>query len=312
MAILVFLEYEGNNLRPSSYSAVQAATLIGEEVHAFLAGTDSTLSTEVVGAACRIKGLKKVLLCKHEAFGHMLAEPLAAQAAALAENYTHILAASSSVSRAFMPRLAALLDVQPISDVVAIQNPTTFKRPMYAGSVMATVCSHDEKQVLTIRHSSFGTAEKDSEQVPVEPVEIADLPVKTEFVSVKLSESERPELENARVVISGGRGLQNEENFHLLEPLADKLNAAIGASRAAVDAGYVSNEYQVGQTGKIVAPELYIAIGISGAIQHIAGIKESRVIVAINKDPDAPIFQVADYGMVGDLFEILPKLEKII
>lgn len=234
---------------------------------------------------------------------------MAALLADLAGNYTHILAASSATAKNVLPRAAALLDVQPIPDIIAVNDADTFVRPIYAGSALATVKSADTKKVITVRASAFDPVPAEGGSAVIEDVALPAGPGGSTFISTELSQSERPELESARVVVSGGRGMQNEENFKLLNPLADRLGAAIGASRAAVDAGFVPNEYQVGQTGKIVAPELYIALGISGAIQHLAGMKDSRVIVAVNKDPEAPIFQVADYGIVGDLFTVLPQLE---
>ena len=236
--------------------------------------------------------------------------PRAALLVALAPNYDHLLAATTAVGKNVMPRVAALLDVQPISDIADVVDADTFIRPIYAGNGMATVKSSDGKKVITVRAASFDPVAAEGGSAPIEPVAIPDLPAISRFISAELSKSERPELTAARVVISGGRGMQAGDNFKLLEPIADKLGAAVGASRAAVDAGFVPNDYQVGQTGKIVAPELYIAVGISGAIQHLAGMKDSKVIVAINKDEEAPIFQVADYGLVADLFAALPELAK--
>ncbi len=242
-------------------------------------------------------------------YEHLLAEPLAALLVAMADHHTHLLAASTAVGKNVMPRVAALLDVQPISDISGVVDADTFVRPIYAGNAMATVKSSDAKKVITVRAASFDPVPAEGGNAPVEGVAAAAAPDGSRFISQELSKSERPELTAARVVVSGGRGMASGENFHLLDAVADKLGAAVGASRAAVDAGYVPNDYQVGQTGKIVAPELYIAVGISGAIQHLAGMKDSKVIVAINKDEEAPIFQVADYGLVGDLFQALPELK---
>ncbi|MFW7268500.1 electron transfer flavoprotein subunit alpha/FixB family protein [Gluconacetobacter sp. Hr-1-5] len=303
MAVLVFLDHESGVIRQASRSAVTAARALGE-VHALVTG-----DAAVADAAARIDGVAKVLRAAGAAAAHELAEPLAAVIADLAPGYSHIVAASGASGKNVLPRAAALLDVQPIPDVVSIVDADTFVRPIYAGSALAMVKSSDAKKVLTVRASSFDPAPAEGGAAPIEQVTVPEGPALSEFVSIALSKSERPELESARVIVSGGRGMQNEENFKLLNPLADRLGAAIGASRAAVDAGFVPNDYQVGQTGKIVAPELYIAVGISGAIQHLAGMKDSKVIVAINKDPEAPIFQVADYGLVGDLFEILPQVE---
>ncbi|GBQ25620.1 electron transfer flavoprotein subunit alpha [Gluconacetobacter sacchari DSM 12717] len=303
MAVLVFLDHESGAIRQASRSAVTAARALGE-VHALVTG-----DAAVADAAARIDGVAKVLRAAGAAAAHELAEPLAAVIADLAPGYSHIVAASGASGKNILPRAAALLDVQPIPDVVSIVDADTFVRPIYAGSALATVKSSDAKKVLTVRASSFDPAPAEGGAAPIEQVVVPEGPVLSTFVSIALSQSERPELESARVIVSGGRGMQNEENFKLLNPLADRLGAAIGASRAAVDAGFVPNDYQVGQTGKIVAPDLYIAVGISGAIQHLAGMKDSKVIVAINKDPEAPIFQVADYGLVGDLFEVLPQLE---
>lgn len=303
MAVLVFLDHESGVIRQASRSAVTAARALGE-VHALVTG-----DAAVAEAAARIDGVAKVLRAAGAAAAHELAEPLAAVIADLAPAYSHIVAASGASGKNVLPRAAALLDVQPIPDVVSIVDADTFVRPIYAGSALATVKSSDAKKVLTVRASSFDPAPAEGGAAPIEQVTVPEGPALSEFVSIALSQSERPELESARVIVSGGRGMQNEENFKLLSPLADRLGAAIGASRAAVDAGFVPNDYQVGQTGKIVAPDLYIAVGISGAIQHLAGMKDSKIIVAINKDPEAPIFQVADYGLVGDLFEILPQIE---
>jgi electron transfer flavoprotein alpha subunit len=241
------------------------------------------------------------------AYAHALAEPLAALLVALAPDYTHLLAAATASGKNVMPRVAALLDVQPISDVSAVVDADTFIRPIYAGNALATVQSRDAKKVITVRATGFDPVPADGGAAEIVPAPAVDAPPRARFLSAELSKSERPELTAARVVISGGRGMQSGENFHLLDTIADRLHAAVGASRAAVDAGFVPNDYQVGQTGKIVAPELYVAVGISGAIQHLAGMKDSKVIVAINKDEEAPIFQVADYGLVADLFKALPE-----
>lgn len=302
MTALVLLDHEEGRIRKSALSAVTAASQLGD-VHVLVAG-----DAAVAQAAAAIPGVAKVLHAADAQYAHELAEPLAALIVSLVGGYDQIVAAASAVGKNVLPRAAALLDVQPIPEVVSIVDAETFVRPIYAGNALATVRSSDAKKVLTVRGSAFDAAPAEGGSAPIEKVAPATNPNVSEFVAVHLSDSERPELESARVVVSGGRGLQSEEKFHILEPLADKLGAAIGASRAAVDSGFVPNEFQVGQTGKIVAPELYLAFGISGAIQHLAGMKDSRVIVAVNKDPEAPIFQVADYGIVGDLFEIVPAL----
>ena len=262
----------------------------------------------VAQAASRIAGVSRVLKVDAEAHARPMAEPLSALIVSLAEPYEHILAGSTATGKNVLPRVAALLDVQPISDIVAVVDGSTFVRPIYAGNALATVRSSDAKKVVTVRAASFDPAAAEGGSAAIEDAAPGEHPSPSRFVSAELSKSERPELASARVVVSGGRGMQNGENFRLLDPIADNLGAAIGASRAAVDAGFVPNDYQVGQTGKIVAPELYVAIGISGAIQHLAGMKDSKIIVAINKDADAPIFQVADYGLVADLFTALPEL----
>jgi electron transfer flavoprotein alpha subunit len=249
-----------------------------------------------------------VLVADNPALDHLMAESTAALLVSLAPAYSHLLAATTAVGKNIMPRVAALLDLQPISDIAEVVDADTFVRPIYAGNGMATVKSSDTKKVITVRAASFDPVAADGGSAATEPVSIGDMPGLSKFISAELSKSERPELTAARVVVSGGRGMQNGENFKLIDPIADKLGAAVGASRAAVDAGFVPNEFQVGQTGKIVAPELYVAVGISGAIQHLAGMKDSKVIVAINKDEEAPIFQVADYGLVADLFTALPEL----
>jgi len=304
MTVLVLLEFDPAGIKQPSRSAVAAAQSLGE-VHALVAGAGLS---DAAAAAVKLPGVAKVLVADAPALDHLLAEPTAALLVALAPNYSHILAATTAVGKNVLPRVAALLDAQPISDIAAVIDADTFVRPIYAGNGMATVKSSDVKKIITVRAASFDPVAADGGSATIEAVPLGDLPGISKFVSTELSKSERPELTAARVVISGGRGMQNGDNFSLLEPIADKLGAAVGASRAAVDAGFVPNEFQVGQTGKIVAPELYIAVGISGAIQHLAGMKDSKVIVAINKDEEAPIFQVADYGLVADLFVALPEL----
>jgi len=304
MAVLVLLEFDASGIKQPSRSAVAAAVALGE-VHALVAGVGLG---DAAAAAAKLPGVSKVLTADAPALDHLMAEPVAALLVALAPGYSHILAATTAVGKNVLPRVAALLDVQPISDIAAVIDADTFVRPIYAGNGMATVKSSDAMKVITVRAASFDPVAADGGSAPIEPVALGELPGISKFISAELSKSERPELTAARVVISGGRGMQNGANFALLEPIADKLGAAVGASRAAVDAGFVPNEFQVGQTGKIVAPELYIAVGISGAIQHLAGMKDSKVIVAINKDEEAPIFQVADYGLVADLFVALPEL----
>ena len=308
MTALVLLEFDAAGIKQPSRSAVAAALKLGE-VHVVVVGSGLADAT---AAAAKLPGVTKVLTADNPALDHLLAEPTAALLVALAPAYNHLLAATTAVGKNIMPRVAALLDVQPISDIAEVIDADTFVRPIYAGNGMATVKSSDSKKVITVRAASFDPVEPgdggSGGGAAIEPAPVPDLPAMSRFVSAELSKSVRPELTAARVVISGGRGMQSGENFRLLEPIADKLAAAVGASRAAVDAGFVPNDYQVGQTGKIVAPDLYIAVGISGAIQHLAGMKDSKVIVAINKDEEAPIFQVADYGLVADLFTALPEL----
>ncbi len=308
MTVLVVLDFDAEGVKQPSRSAIAAATKLGD-VHALVAGSGVDAVAE---KAAKIPGISKVLVADDPAYAHALAEPLAALIAKLAGDYTHVLQAATAVGKNVMPRVAALLDVQVISDVSDIVDADTFVRPIYAGNALATVKSADAKKVLTVRASAFDPVPEDGGSATIEKLSVsAEAADQSSHVGSELSKSERPELTAARVIISGGRGMQNGENFtKLIEPIADKLGAAVGASRAAVDAGFVPSDYQVGQTGKIVAPELYIAVGISGAIQHLAGMKDSKVIVAINKDEDAPIFQVADYGLVGDLFTVLPELEK--
>ncbi len=306
MPALVVAEHDNRVLKPATLNALAAAgEIAGTEVDVLVAGKDCR---DVAEAAAKIAGVGKVLLADADAYDHGLAENVAPLVVELAGNYTHVLAPATTAGTNLMPRVAALLDVMQISDISAVVSPDTFVRPIYAGNALATVQSKDPIKVITVRGTAFPPGEAMGGSAAIETVASTGAAGLSEFVRAELSKSERPELTSARIIISGGRGMQSGDNFHLLETVADKLGAAVGASRAAVDAGFVPNDYQVGQTGKIVAPELYIAVGISGAIQHLAGMKDSKVIVAINKDEEAPIFQVADYGLVGDLFKILPEL----
>jgi len=305
MSILVFAEHDNSTLKADTLKTVAAAQAIGGDIHLLVAGSNCQA---VAQEAAKTNGVSKVLVADNAAYEYQLAENISLLVTELAGDYEHILATALTTGKNFMPRVAALLDVAQISDIIAVESADTFVRPIYAGNAIATVQSLDSKKVITVRPTGFDAVAADgsAEIVSLDTVTDAGL---SAHVSDELSESERPELGAAEVVISGGRGMQNGDNFKLLEGIADKLGAAIGASRAAVDAGFVPNDMQVGQTGKIVAPDLYIAVGISGAIQHLAGMKDSKVIVAINKDAEAPIFQVADYGIVGDLFDVLPELE---
>jgi len=304
MTALVLLDHDSSAIKQPARSAVAAALLLGG-VDVLVAGHGVQTAAE---AAAKLPGVGQVIVADGEAYANGLAEPLAALLVALAPGYTHLLAASTAYGKNVLPRVAALLDVQPISDIAAVVDADTFVRPIYAGNGLATVQSSDAKKVITVRAASFDPVAEEGGNGAIEAAPAVESPTMSRFISSELSRSERPELTAARVVISGGRGMQNGENFKLLDPIADRLGAAVGASRAAVDAGFVPNDYQVGQTGKIVAPDLYVAVGISGAIQHLAGMKDSKFIVAINKDEEAPIFQVADYGIVGDLFVVLPAL----
>jgi electron transfer flavoprotein alpha subunit len=307
MSILILAEHDPQSLRPSTLHVVTAARRLGDDIHVLIAGNGAAGAAQ---AAAQVPGVTKVLHADAPHLEHPTAENVAAQVLAVvkAGSYSHVLAPATGFGKNALPRVAALLDVAQISDIIGIESPDTFVRPIYAGSVFATVQSGDPVKVITVRPTAFEAAPAAGGSASVIPLTVAPDTGKSRVVGQELTKSARPELGNARIVVSGGRALASAENFKLLEKLADKLNAAIGASRAAVDAGYVPNDYQVGQTGKIVAPDLYIAVGISGAIQHLAGMKDSKVIVAINKDPEAPIFQVADYGLVGDLFEIVPQL----
>ena len=305
MALLVIAEHANSELKPATLNVVTAAKEIGGDIHILVAGSNAKPAAE---AAAKIAGVAKVLLVDAPIYEHRLAEDLAALVVKLAPGYSHVLAPATTSGKNFLPRVAALLDVAQISDISAVVSADTFVRPIYAGNALATVQSKDAIKIITVRGTGFAAADATGGSAAVETIDAVATSGLSTFVSQELSKSERPELTSARVIISGGRGMQNGENFKLLEEVADKLGAAVGASRAAVDAGFVPNDYQVGQTGKIVAPELYVAVGISGAIQHLAGMKDSKVIVAINKDEEAPIFQVADYGVVGDLFKLVPEL----
>ena len=305
MSILVVAEHDNDSIKISTLNTVTAALAIGDDVHMLVAGVGCQAA---VSAAAEIAGIMKVISADNEAYAHQLPENVAPLLVELAKNYSHILSAATTTGKNLMPRAAALLDVAQISDIIEVKSEDTFVRPVYAGNAMATVQSSDSVKMITVRTTAYAEAALGGSATIENSDFVSDQEMAT-FVSEQLSVSERPELTAASIVISGGRGMQSGENFVLLEKVADKLGAAIGASRAAVDAGFVPNDMQVGQTGKIVAPDLYIAVGISGAIQHLAGMKDSKVIVAINKDEEAPIFQVADYGLVGDLFKVLPELE---
>jgi len=307
MRVLLIAEHDNAALKPATLNAVTAAKAIGGELVVLVAGHNARPAAE---AAAAIPGVAKVLLADDPAYANRLAENLAKLVVALAGDYTHILAAATSSGKNFMPRVAALLDSAQVSDISAVESPDTFVRTIYAGNALATVQSADKIKVVTVRMTGFDPAPATGGSAPIEAAPASGEAGLSTFVGQELSKTERPELTSAKIVISGGRGMQSGENFKLLEAVADKLHAAVGASRAAVDAGFVPNDYQVGQTGKVVAPDLYIAVGISGAIQHLAGMKDSKVIVAINKDEDAPIFQVADYGLVADLFQAVPELAK--
>lgn len=305
MPVLVIAEHDKKEIKAATYNTIAAARKIDADVHVLLAGHAMEGAAE---QAVRIHGIKKVLRCNAPELEHPLAENHAAVIVSIADGYSHILAPATTFGKNVMPRVAALLDTQPLSDVMEVVSADTFKRPIYGGQAIATVKSSDTKKVMTIRATSFDPVKAEGGQPEVADIAPAGDSGLSSFVKVEISKSDRPELTAAKRVVSGGRAFGSAENFKILEALADKLGAAVGASRAAVDAGYVPNDYQVGQTGKVVAPELYVAIGISGAIQHLAGMKESKVIVAINKDPEAPIFSIADYGLVGDLFTIVPEL----
>ena len=305
MSVLVLADHNNSELAPVTASVVTAALQMDATVHVLVAGQNSA---SVAESAAKLAGVAKVLHCDAEQYSHALAENVSMLVHSIAANYSHVVTAATTTGKNVMPRVAALLDVEQISEIISVESPDTFKRPIYAGNAIATVQTSDNVKVLTVRGTAFDPCAADG-SAPIDALADVDSAGVSEFVSEELAVSDRPELTAAGVVISGGRGMQNGDNFELLYKVADKLGAAVGASRAAVDEGFVPNDLQVGQTGKIVAPELYIAVGISGQIQHLAGMKDSKVIVAINKDEEAPIFQVADYGLVADLFEAVPELE---
>ena len=306
MSILVIAEHDNNSLKGSTFNTVAAANSLSGDVSILVAGSNID---GVVSECQSLDNVSKVLKCDSETYSNLVAEDVSALVLANCDGYTHILAPATTFGKNLMPRVAAKLDSQQISDIISIESDDTFKRPIYAGSCIATVKSNDSVKVITVRSTAFDAVGTNNSGIEVQEINDEGSSNISKFVGEELAQSDRPELTAANIVISGGRGMQSGDNFHLLDSIADKLGAAVGASRAAVDAGFVPNDYQVGQTGKIVAPDLYIAVGISGAIQHLAGMKDSKVIVAINKDEDAPIFQVADYGLVADLFNALPELE---
>ena len=305
MSTLVIAEHDNTNLKPATLNTVAAANAIGGAVHILVAGNSCQ---SVADKAAAVDGVEKVILADDSAYENQLAESIANLIKSISTDYSHILAPATTFGKNVLPRLSALLDVQQISEITEVVSEDTFKRPIYAGSCIATVKSSDATKVITVRATAFDPVNASGGSASIESISADGVSDLSSFLNEEIAQSDRPELTAAGIVISGGRGMQSGDNFHLLETIADKLGAAVGASRAAVDAGFVPNDYQVGQTGKIVAPDLYIAVGISGAIQHLAGMKDSKVIVAINKDEDAPIFQVADYGLVADLFNALPEL----
>ena len=309
MSILVIAEHDNTNLKGSTLNTLAAAGNLTGDIHVLIAGSGIE---SVLSESQTLDGVSKLISCDNETYANFIAEDLSDLVLSISESYTHILAPASTFGKNLMPRVSAKLDSQQISDIISVESDDTFKRPIYAGSCIAKVKSNDSIKVITVRSTAFDAVGKNNSGVEVESVDSLPSLGISSFVSEELAKSDRPELTAANIVISGGRGMQSGDNFHLLDSIADKLGAAVGASRAAVDAGFVPNDYQVGQTGKIVAPDLYIAVGISGAIQHLAGMKDSKVIVAINKDEDAPIFQVADYGLVADLFTALPELDSVI
>jgi len=304
MSVLVIAEHDNLNLKTFSLNAINAVSKIDTDIHVLVAGSKCENVCKEVAA---IPLVKKVLQSDSSNYENYLAENLTPLVVKLAEKYTHIVASANTFGKNFMPRVAALLDTSQVSDIIKVNGPDTFVRPIYAGNAFATIKSNDKKKCITIRPTSFDPAPSSGGSATIEKVDAVEIPNISKFIKREETKSERPELGTARVVISGGRGMQSGDNFKLINAIADKLNAAVGASRAAVDAGYISNDHQVGQTGKVVVPDLYIAVGISGAIQHLAGMKESKIIVAINKDGEAPIFSIADYGLEADLFEALPQ-----
>ena len=306
MSILVIAEHDNTNLKGATLNTVAAAKEIGNDITLLVAGLNTS---SVVDESKQLNGVTRILTCDDALYENALAEEVSNLVLSVSSEFSYILAPATTFGKNLLPRISAKLDVQQISDIISVESEDTFKRPIYAGSCIATVKSNDSVKLITVRSTAFDPVALDNSDIPVESINVSDSANISEFVSEELAKSDRPELTSANIVISGGRGMQSGDNFHLLDSIADKLGAAVGASRAAVDAGFVPNDYQVGQTGKIVAPDLYIAVGISGAIQHLAGMKDSKVIVAINKDEDAPIFQVADYGLVSDLFTALPELE---
>jgi len=306
MSILVIAEHNNKEIKGATLSTIAAASKLGSNIDLLIVGDD--IST-IVEESKNIDSISKIVSCDDSLYAHNLAENLSKLVCTISSEYSYIMTSATTFGKNLLPRISAKLDVQQISDIISVESEDTFKRPIYAGSCIATVKSNDDVKVISVRATAFDPVQKNNSNVPVSTIDVAGSAGISEFVSEELAKSDRPELTAASIIISGGRGMQSGDNFHLLDSIADKLGAAVGASRAAVDAGFVPNDYQVGQTGKIVAPDLYIAVGISGAIQHLAGMKDSKVIVAINKDEDAPIFQVADYGLVSDLFTSLPELE---
>ena len=306
MSILVIAEHNNKEIKGATLSTIAAASQLGSDVDLLIVGDDISA---IVEESKSIDSISKIVSCDDSLYAHNLAENLSKLVCTISSEYSYIMTSATTFGKNLLPRISAKLDVQQISDIISVESEDTFKRPIYAGSCIATVKSNDDVKVISVRATAFDPVQKNNSDVPVSTIDVAGSAGISEFVSEELAKSDRPELTAASIIISGGRGMQSGDNFHLLDSIADKLGAAIGASRAAVDAGFVPNDYQVGQTGKIVAPDLYIAVGISGAIQHLAGMKDSKVIVAINKDEDAPIFQVADYGLVSDLFTSLPELE---
>jgi electron transfer flavoprotein alpha subunit len=306
MTTLFFIEHANGKVSDQSLKAISATKDLGEEVHGMVAGT---AIDSVVEEASKISGVSKIIHIENDEYNNILAEKLTSAIINISDNYNYFCAAATTTGKNVMPRVAAKLDVSQISEIIGVESNDTFIRTIYAGNAIATVQSSDAKKVLTIRPTAYKVADTSDTGCEVEKINPENIPNISEYISEELTKSDRPELTSAKIIISGGRGMQNGENFELLDKVAAKLGAAVGASRAAVDAGFVPNDYQVGQTGKVVAPELYIAVGISGAIQHLAGMKDSKVIVAINKDEEAPIFDIADYGLVADLFQVLPELE---